>query len=276
MIRKIALLILLVGVSLSLPSGAKRVTQGFKIAKMRLDPLVRFEGIPPQEITLEIRQILEQPFRYLGKGAQCYAFVSEDGQFVLKLFRFDQRHLFRPKQKLFKRPMKEKLSRFSEGCRLATTRAFDETGLIYLHLNPSDGKLPILQARAPLFRPVSLPLDFFRFALQKKAEPLLDAIQAAQERGELNKYIDAIVALLEKRIHKEIGNSDSNLWRNFGFLEGRAIEIDFGNYTSRPDFVKKEAVRVELERYMRPLRVWLEKNAPESLPFLNSRLERES
>jgi len=36
----------------------------------------------------ELAQILNQKFSYIGKGAQCYAFVSDDQLYVLKFFKF--------------------------------------------------------------------------------------------------------------------------------------------------------------------------------------------
>ena len=34
-----------------------------------------------------IEKVLDQPFFYLGKGVQCYAFISQDGTTVLKFFK---------------------------------------------------------------------------------------------------------------------------------------------------------------------------------------------
>src|SRR5271157_3130153 len=41
---------------------------------------------PQQELQLD--RILEQKFRYLAKGTHCYAFVSEDGKYVMKFHRY--------------------------------------------------------------------------------------------------------------------------------------------------------------------------------------------
>jgi len=171
-----------------------------------------------------------------------------------------------------KRSISEKATQFFESCRLAHS-ASDETGLIFLHLNLTQGELPILHARGPLSRLFQVPLDSCRFALQKKAAPLRDVLEESCKTGDLSRRIEEIISLLERRISKGIGNTDPSLWRNFAFLEDRAIEIDFGNYIARPDFSKSANARVELERYMRPLRSWLKKNAPEMVYAFNERLE---
>src|SRR5579872_5769568 len=38
----------------------------------------------------DTKKILSQPFHYLGRGRQCFAFASEDGKYVLKCIRTDK------------------------------------------------------------------------------------------------------------------------------------------------------------------------------------------
>src|SRR5579872_1804949 len=74
---------------LLIPSGYKRLTGGFRIEKMRIDFPFNAEWEINRNGMDGIKRILSQPFRYLDRGSQCYVFVSEDDQFVVKLFRFD-------------------------------------------------------------------------------------------------------------------------------------------------------------------------------------------
>lgn len=271
MFKKWVFFIVFVAAFLAAPAALKRFTQGFKIAKVRLELPFCSEWETKSILSdREAFDILAKPFRYLGKGAQCYAFLSQDEKVVLKIFRFDQRHLFKHRSK---RPTQQKVLRFFEGCLLAGSNAAKETGLLYLHLNQTEGKLPILEARGPLGQSLRLPLDGYRFALQKKAVPLEEGLFIAREEGTLPERIEMIVALLESRISKGIGNADPSLWRNFGFLEGQAIEFDFGNYRARPDLSDPRRARAELNRYIRPLKAWLEKYGPEYLGDLKTRVE---
>src|SRR3989304_2311781 len=41
----------------------------------------------------KIKQILSQKFTYLASGGQCFAFVSEDGNYILKFFKHHRRTL---------------------------------------------------------------------------------------------------------------------------------------------------------------------------------------
>ena len=70
--------------------GYYAMTEGFSIT--RIEVPVSFSGdlsIPePSMQTLEsLNSIVRHKFRYLKKGSQAYAFVSEDGRYVLKLFK---------------------------------------------------------------------------------------------------------------------------------------------------------------------------------------------
>src|SRR5947199_6221017 len=81
-------LLLLIGLSIK---GILRITDDFRLSGIthemsikddwKIDPLNENEKA-------RLRQIFAQKFTYLGKGAQSYAFVSHDNQYVLKFFKF--------------------------------------------------------------------------------------------------------------------------------------------------------------------------------------------
>src|SRR3989304_3794415 len=65
-------------------------TQGFRVEKSLPPPHrdVRWHfPAPSEEERIELKKTLSQPFTFLSKGNECYAFVSEDGQYVLKFFK---------------------------------------------------------------------------------------------------------------------------------------------------------------------------------------------
>ena len=63
-------------------------TRGFTVQKIALSsPL----PTPSEKCPAEIEQVLRQPFYFLDKGGQCFAFLSADGTVVLKLFK--QHHI---------------------------------------------------------------------------------------------------------------------------------------------------------------------------------------
>ncbi len=206
----------------------------------------------------ELRDLLNQPFSFLDKGAQCYVFQSRDGKYVIKLFRFDQPH-FLSKQKVG--PFEKLFS----ACLLAYTEAPEETGVVHLHLNRTMQELPILFATSPTGQALQIPLDRYRFAIQKKAEPFRKVLLRAENK---EKLIDSFVSLLYSRIEKEIGNSDPTLHRNFGFLDGKALEIDFGNYFTHPS-----SKIGEMHRFTHRLRRWLKHHDPASVAYLDKKVK---
>ncbi|HSX26948.1 MAG TPA: hypothetical protein VLE89_08095 [Chlamydiales bacterium] len=269
MIKKVLFFLLFLGVSLSLPAGFKRLTHGFRLAKLQLD----FPYHPEWERSRnqEVEEILRQPFFFLNKGAQCYAFRSADDKYVLKLFRYDQRSLFFRNKK--KSPLIAKITKLFDACKMAYDLAPEETGLLYIHLNPSSD-LPRIRCKDALGRSYRIPLNSYRFALQRKAEPFRKTLLKARNNPlEMQKRIDQFLTLLEHRTAKGIGNSDPNLSRNFGFLETCAIEFDFGNYGLSPDLQLPQYQIPEMKRYTHRLRRWLKKEAPEWVAYFDERVE---
>lgn len=280
--KKIAVFILLVSLSLCCPVLMKRITHGFRIEKMKLatwvDPVLEVPALSQQEQN-EIKKILTQKFTYLNRGAQCYVFESEDGGYVIKLFRFDQKQ--NPIRKFFRHKVRKKactennsgkISQLFFACKLAYTLAREETELFYLHLNPTENELPLIFLKGPLGRKFSLPLDSYRFALQKKAEPLKTTLVQAIASGTIQDCIDSLFSLWIKRAGKGIGNSDGNLFRNFGFIGNRAIEIDFGNYGYSSDLSHLASQKKEIGRFANSLRIWLESNAPEWVEYVDRKM----
>ena len=254
--RRFLLLLLFVTTLLSIPSLAKRFTFGFRLAKMELDfphhPEWEGEACP------ELDSILDQPFHFIGKGAQSYVFASKDEKHVVKLFRYDHPSL------------DSKIVLLFDACKMAYDSLKEETGLVYIHLNPTSIGLPTLQCKDPVGRNVTFPLDRYRFVIQKKAIPFRAALkEAKQNPAEMKKRLDQFLNLLAARTSQGILNTDPNLSRNFGFLEGRAIEFDCGNY-QKPPHLDRVA---EMKRYTCKLRHWLKKHAPEWLPYLDERVE---
>lgn len=240
---------------LSLPAIAKRLTGGFKVAKMAL----RFPYRKEWDVALNpsVVPILSQSYKFLGRGAQCFVFESEDGCYVIKLFRYDQP------------PTESKVRDLFNACKLAYEELPEETGLVYIHLNVTELGLPTLQCRDAVGRKYAFPLDKMRFALQKKAAPFLEALTAAKGSAEMEKKIDQLIGLLKTRTDRKIFNSDPSLSRNFGFLEDRAIEFDFGNYRKAFDLNQKR----EMNRFASKLRKWLVENDPNSVAYFDQKME---
>ena len=250
--KKALLIFLFSSFFLMVPAALKRLTCGFRLAKLRIETPFRSDWEIQSTLSKEdLLSLLSQPFSYLDRGAQCYVFESLDKHTVIKLFRCDQE--MRKIEKLF------------AACRVAYEEASEETGLLHLHLNLTSGELPPLRATGPIGQRLSLPLDRYRFAIQKKAKPFRASLEEAFSNPELlKKRIDSFLSLLDSRLAKGIGNSDPSLSRNFGFLGERAVEIDFGNYY-------RGSSTNEKARYVHRLRRFLKKKAPERAGYVDDR-----
>lgn len=250
-------------VFLSLPHFLKR---DFKLPPRLPIPYQAEWEVPPA--SPEILSILHQTFTYLARGNQATVFESEDGQYVLKLFR-TTRSPFRLIEKLKSliaqwTHKKVKQDRFTKAFKtfnaahMAYTKAASLTEVLFCHLNLTENELPILTLKA--HRTFSLPLDRARFVLQKKVTPFATALLSARNDPEkMQGLIDSFFKLIAQRSALGIRNSDPNLPPNFGFLEGKAVEIDFGNYRQGAD-------PQEIKNLRKRFKDWLAKNAPEYLP----------
>ncbi len=240
-----------------LPVCLKRWTCGFKLVKIHFSTPARPEWDVKSDLSHEeISQILSQPFIYLDRGAQCYVFASLDGQYVIKFFRTTS---------------KEKVEHLFCAAALAYTKAKEETGLVFLHLNETKNQFPKLPIRGPLGQRFKIPLDRYRFAIQRKATGFQESLLSAYKESDgekMKQRIDSFVDVLRSRVEKGIRNSDPSVSRNFAFLGDQAVEIDFGNYAE--GVISKEW---EITRYTQRLYFFLVDNAPEWADYLTTCLK---
>jgi hypothetical protein len=253
---------------LSLPNF---FTGGFKIpptqARVLFNP--KWDVLPPSD---QILTILDQPFSYFSHGNQSTVFESEDGQYVLKLFRYRRsvfpiihnvKNFFKKKRK---QSFQTKIHKTFNATHLAFQEANQFTHVVYAHINLSVGKLPTatLKVKNKTYR---IPLDRHRFALQRKASPFKTTLLSAKKNPqEMQALLNSFVTLLIERSALNIHNSDPSLGPNFGFIDGKAVEIDFGNYQKFE--ATPEEKRSEILDFLARLEVWLQKNAPEYLDYM--------
>lgn len=227
----------------------------------------------------KIYAILERPWVYLSKGNQSYVLESEDGEYVVKLFRYRFTHFkiihfcqtFLYSSVLHKKPKDSfhvKIHKTFKAAILAFTRAKNLTQVVFCHLNLTQNSLPVTKITIPTGT-YSIPMDRYRFIIQKKVTPFTQAMQQARkDPPKMHAMIDSFLSLIEERSSLGIRNSDPNLGPNFGFLGEKAIEMDFGNYREMSNRCVQQS---ELEGFKSRFRHWLEYNAPEYVSFFNCR-----
>ncbi len=267
MVKRIGCLILFFIVFNSLEHFAHKKTDGFSLHRIQFnDSLI--QGGNTQNIPE-----LNQPFHYLDCGNQCYAFVSEDGSCVLKLFKYANPPIPRflttiPLLNRFKpfRPHRyEKLlwkqQRDFGSYKLAWDAFRNETGLIAIHLDPSRSNYPTVTLTDKLHCAHTLDLNKAPFVLQKKATPIYKQLRQwiAEGRTEQAKQgIANLVSLLKKRIEKNLQDDDVHFYSNFGFIGEQAIQLDPGHFTKGITSDPQQ----EMKAITKELTAWCEKHAP--------------
>ncbi len=240
-------------------------------------------SLPADFTPKQIQSILSQPFYFLNSGGESYAFVSKDGEYVLKFFKH---HHMRPvhwsdpllpfplKVKL-KKNREEKLSTLFTSCKLAYENFREGTGLIYLHLYETD----FLKKKLKLFDAIgavhSFNLDKLDFALQRKATmayPTLDALVEAKEYKAAKERLASLVNLIVTRCKAGLEDHDARK-RNFGFVGGNAIEIDLGSFTQNENLRLEDATRKVLILETLRLRRWVKKYHPVLYDFLEETIK---
>jgi hypothetical protein len=268
-IKLFAVIALIVGVE----RFCHKQTGGFSLYKVTThcssDPIWT---VPPQPFEKEAGKLLDQPFTYLGEGNQCVAFLSQDTQVVLKLFKLHLvrtgfiREALRSKEQLsftqkLKKARLDRLSNTMQSLLFSYQNFRDETGLIYLHLSPSTH----LKKKLTLYDKIgicqSIDLDQTLFFLQRKAEPVYETLSRLMQDKEVEKAKQCIYSLLElihKRQKMGIADIDPRIDTNFGFVGCQAIEIDVGSFLSKaPD-----AFQSQLQAEITHFKQWLQKHYP--------------
>lgn len=257
------------------------LTEGFSIANITTDFPYREEWeeppLPPREQWDSIRQILKQRYVYLGKGAQTYAFLSEDGQYVMKFVK--QKHLKIPRwQDIFLqipfleeyrqeklRHRKEKVELFINSSRLSYEELADETAVLYVHLKRTEnlGQITIINKMGI---PYTISLDDQEFVLQKKAIMLESYLVGFIEKGDFDgarNALQQVIDLLVRLSKKEIVDKDWRVFENIGFVDNQAIYIDIGQFVKDPAISQQQAYKREIVERTEILMDWLKEKYPD-------------
>lgn len=225
-----------------------------------------------------VRSILHQPYHFLDSGGECYAFLSEDGQYVLKFFKHHHMRLrsrldfLLPKWELERRKMR--YHRFFRSCKLAYDHFRNETGLVFVHLTKSQN----LNVKLTLTDPNSIAhvvdLDQLEFTLQKKvtmAKPLLLSLAEKKNLHEAKARIDTLMTLIVGRCRAGISDHDAQL-RNFGFIGNQAIEVDLGSFSPDESLKTEMGVKKTLIHETSKMRKWIKNTYPELESHLDEKM----
>ncbi len=269
----------------------KKQTSGFSLTKIQshfvYDPRWEISPLKDEE-KANLNTIFNQSFRYLGKGAQCYAFVSDDGSAVIKFLRVSHleapwalRQL--PLPSFLKTWQEEKIG-LKKGKRerdftsytFAYEKLKEETGLIFLHLNKSSDLNQKIRIIDKLGIAHMVDLDQMEFILQKRATPFYPAIEemlALNQKEKIKEAMAHLIQLLEKRRSVNLADKDPDLTTNFGFIDGVPIQFDIGRFQVGVLNKKNEPFRNETIRITASFKKWLEKRDSELARDLEEKIQ---
>lgn len=233
-------------------------------------------GPPNGEQEALLDRIAAQPFYLLGSGKECYAFVSEDGEIVVKFFK--QKHMrtqyllnYLPLSPELRMIRNETLNRHShrrkllfQSYQLAYERLQDYSGVLFLHLTKTDYLKRAMTIVTPKKKKILLKLDDMEFLVQRRAFPIFHQIEGEET-------VDAILNYLSVRNERGIGDKDINCERNLGMLNGKVFQVDIGElYPTLPRKVAKE----ELITATLDLKAYLERKHQKLADYLDDAIEK--
>ena len=152
-------MIFLLVLFLLFPSPKKHYPFSEKTIQAHLSYQPRWDGRPQTDEEIkETEAALSQSYRFLGGGGQCFSFASQDGKYVIKFF----------KQKKIQKPQAKRERVFS-AFQMSFDRLPAETGIFYIHLNPTGHLHKTLAFCDPDGKEHLLNLDGLQFVIQKRA-----------------------------------------------------------------------------------------------------------
>ena len=239
-----------------------------------------------KEVSLdkEAEKILSQPFYFLGRGRQCFAFESEDGKYVLKCPRTDIYKLpfwvrafpFETHEKHLREDKTKRQKFVFESFRIACEELQEETGTIATHLGtspPSKTKLTLVDALGGSHH---FPLHTTLFVLQHKRDlwsPAFLKAKKNRDTAEQERLLHAFVDIVIERAKKGVLNRDRSFLRNYGFDGKKAYQIDVGDFFHIPNMTREDVFQKSVRDSLDPVQEWLAKIDPQMLEVLNRRIE---
>jgi hypothetical protein len=216
----------------------------------------------------DVDQILNQKFSYLDKGAQCYAFESEDARYVLKFFKF--KHLkpnwlveYLPdssRKARYLRMKQQKLMNVFNAYDLAYREDKDNVAMLYLHLTPVKNFNKQITVYDKLGLERHIDLNSTVFLIQRKGVTLrahLNRLLANKDFDAARKGIRQILDMYMSEYKQGIYDRDHGVLVNVGFVEGRPFHLDAGKFAKVERIREKEIYSEDLKLIIWKIEEWL-------------------
>lgn len=216
-----------------------------------------------------LQSILNQHYTYLGKGHQSYAFLSADGQYVLKFIKFTY---LKPSllaffdSKYTQMGQLKRLQRVLTGYSLASRLDPENTGVEYIHFKKTDNLKKTISVTDRYGFNHQINLDEAFFIIQKRVSvtsEILGTLLKNKNPEEAKKKIRQIFDLYVNEYKKGLFDTDHNVMSNTGFSEDKAIRLDVGRLKLDPKMKNPEYFKSDLEKISKiRLQKWIKKYFP--------------
>lgn len=236
----------------------------------------------------ELDKALNQSYTYLGKGSQCYAFVSKDDQYVVKFFKF--KHL-RPSWFVNSLPSIGPIKKYQEkqaarkerklyGVYNSYKLAYDvdrqESGVLFIQLNYSGNP----QRQVVLFDKLGLKhvidLDHIAFIVQKKGEVFRDVLGESLKKGDIGSAkmrIGQVFEMYSGEYRKGVFDHDHGVMRNIGFVGDQPIHLDVGKLMADESMKDLLQAKKDLNVVANAIKHWVRSRYPQFHSELSSYMD---
>lgn len=271
---------------LCLADFCQKKTKGFRVYKITKTTYDEADTPVALEESLNISSILNTPFYYYKKGKSSYVFLSQDKQYILKLFQSPQitppewtswkiSQFFIPTicEKWISQKQAQKKLQFTS-YRTAFDHLKEQTGIIYLHLSTSSSfqKDIIIYDNIGIKHFISA--DKTAFILQRKGEafcPYFESLLKENQKEKAKEWITRFALLIRERAQKNIQDKDLSPRYNLGILNDSFLTFDVDSLRSVDSSLSSlEHMRQDAKK----MRVWLRSKQEGYDQFLEEELIR--
>jgi len=242
--------------------------------------------IPPlhPEEMQELDQLFNRSFTFFGKSNHAYLFLSEDHKYVLK---FLKRQTLYPKSWLSYIPLsfnryyqehrqkQEEQKKIFNAYKTAFMEFKDETGLIYMHINPThtlNKKISIFDKNGKVY---VVELDKASFYVQKRAQLIYPRIAELMRRGDMDrakKIISSVFSLIDHLGKNGVCDHDLSLYKNFGIIDDKAVQLAISKLQIDHSYALSASYKRDIPIITEPFRKWINKNYPALLGHFDEKL----
>lgn len=269
------------------------LTDDFRVGNITYEvPYKSFLEIDPEDKISEneLNSILDQPYSYIGKGAQSYVFGSADDKYVIKFFKF--KHLkpsifweWMPSigpLKTYKDKLAARKQRKLLGVFRAHKLAYDvdraQSGLVFIQLNISQNPRRSVTVINKMGMKVDIDLEHIPFILQKKGVTLRSALTELLDKYDLDtveKRVGQIFEMYANEYAMGIYDHDHGVMRNTGFIDDKPLHLDVGKLAKKSSMLQKKFAREDADIVTKSIKQWLNKNYPKEYQILEPSIDQQ-